>query len=261
MSMTVWLLVGALWAGDDATEPPMPAVVDPGKQSPADKPAESRKRLQRKEDKKAAKVSMSDDKAPAEEDARIPKPEEVKPPAELEERLLDELGRDLESGPQGDEDLLTKIAQNMRESEERLARASEKEETVLLQEQIVRDLQKFLEDAQQQQQNQAKQSMTKMKKKRPLTPQERQQLAEAARRRQMLAQREGRRPANEAGPPRSAQEKLSPQEENRAIWGHLSELMRAEMNQYAKENFLAKYRDMIERYYTDISRRSQRSGD
>lgn len=263
MTLALSLILGLYLSADEPDGPSPPAVTDPGPQAPAQKPADSKKRLSRKDDKKSTAIpeSLDDDAPVVEDDGRVPMPEDAKPASELDEKLLEELGGDLQAG-QEEEDLVTKIAKNMRDSEERLARAQEDAETIQIQEQIVADLQKFLEEAQrQQQQNDPNQKMSKTKKKRPLTPEEQQRLARLQREKQLAAMKEGRQPANKPGPPRSAQEKLSPQPEDRAIWGHLSDLMRAEMNQYAKENFLSKYRDLIERYYTDIARRSQSSGD
>ncbi len=49
--------------------------------------------------------------------------------------------------------------------------------------------------------------------------------------------------------------------ENKNVWGHLSESMREEMAQYAKEGFLPKYREMLEKYYTSIANKSQKKSD
>jgi hypothetical protein len=45
------------------------------------------------------------------------------------------------------------------------------------------------------------------------------------------------------------------------IWGHLPETLRAEMNAYAsREQFMAKYRDLLKQYYTTIAEKGQRKG-
>ncbi|MFL5245273.1 MAG: hypothetical protein ACJ8FY_24520, partial [Gemmataceae bacterium] len=45
------------------------------------------------------------------------------------------------------------------------------------------------------------------------------------------------------------------------IWGHLPETLRAEMNAYAsREEFMAKYRDLLKQYYTTIAEKGQRKG-
>jgi hypothetical protein len=45
------------------------------------------------------------------------------------------------------------------------------------------------------------------------------------------------------------------------IWGHLPETLRAEMNAYAsKEEFMNKYKDMLKQYYTTIAEKGRRKG-
>ena len=45
------------------------------------------------------------------------------------------------------------------------------------------------------------------------------------------------------------------------VWGHLPETLRAEMNAYAsREEFMAKYRDLLKQYYTTIAEKGQRKG-
>ncbi len=45
------------------------------------------------------------------------------------------------------------------------------------------------------------------------------------------------------------------------IWGHLPETLRAEMNAYGREKFMAKYEELIKRYYDRAARESRRKGD
>jgi len=45
------------------------------------------------------------------------------------------------------------------------------------------------------------------------------------------------------------------------IWGHLPETMRAEMDAYGREKFMAKYEELIKRYYDRAARESRRKGD
>jgi hypothetical protein len=62
-----------------------------------------------------------------------------------------------------------------------------------------------------------------------------------------------------AGPARQGREEFGTPKEVKDVWGHLSELMREEMSQYAKEGFLEKYREMLEQYYSTIATRSSGS--
>ena len=45
------------------------------------------------------------------------------------------------------------------------------------------------------------------------------------------------------------------------IWGHLPETLRAEMDAYGREKFMAKYEELIKRYYDRAARESRRKGD
>src|SRR5262249_15281150 len=42
------------------------------------------------------------------------------------------------------------------------------------------------------------------------------------------------------------------------VWGHLPETMRAEMNAYSREQFMAKYNDLIKQYYSTVAEKSRR---
>jgi hypothetical protein len=42
------------------------------------------------------------------------------------------------------------------------------------------------------------------------------------------------------------------------IWGHLPESLRAEMNAYSREEFMAKYKDVLKQYYATIAEKGRR---
>lgn len=42
------------------------------------------------------------------------------------------------------------------------------------------------------------------------------------------------------------------------VWGHLPETLRAEMNAYSKEQFMARYNDLIRQYYSTIAEKGRR---
>lgn len=209
------------------------------------------------------KVERPEEAPAAEEDRPIPKPADDEPPAnDLDELLQRELGGDLDAKEVEDADPIGKITQKMRKAEELLAQAREERKSVEIQEQIVRELSQLLEDLQNQDQNSRQMQRMQLQKK-PLSQRQLAQLRRQQAQARMQAARRSQRgePAERPGPPASARERLSPQPEDKAVWGHLSELLRAEMGQYAKDDFLAKYRDLIERYYTEIARQSrQRDG-
>jgi hypothetical protein len=45
------------------------------------------------------------------------------------------------------------------------------------------------------------------------------------------------------------------------VWGHLPETMRQEMDQYSREQFMAKYGDLLKQYYATIAEKGRRKGE
>ena len=45
------------------------------------------------------------------------------------------------------------------------------------------------------------------------------------------------------------------------IWGHLPETLRQEMNQYSREQFMAKYNDLLKQYYSRIAEKGRQKKD
>ena len=46
------------------------------------------------------------------------------------------------------------------------------------------------------------------------------------------------------------------------VWGHLPEALRAEMNAYSNDKqFMAKYDELIKRYYRSLAEQGRRKGD
>ena len=45
------------------------------------------------------------------------------------------------------------------------------------------------------------------------------------------------------------------------IWGHLPETLRQEMNQYSREQFMAKYNDLLKQYYATIAEKGRKKSD
>jgi hypothetical protein len=190
---------------------------------------------------------------PVDSDRPIPKPDELKPPSETDEILDRDLGQDLEAADNPENDPLSKILTGRRSAEEKLAGLEKANDSIEVQENVVKEINELLQRAQQQSPSpsSSKKKSRKMSQKKPSSQQQKKQ--------QQQASNNSRDSNRETiGPPAQAREKLTPSPEERDVWGHLSEQMREEMNQYAKENFLVKYRDLIERYYTDIARQGQR---
>jgi hypothetical protein len=237
-------------------EPAAPAGEPPKTdQAPAAKPKKSLRKAGEPKAEEANKKPSADDEAPApESDRPIPKPGEEQPPtSETDQKLDEELGQDLEAAQNPDQDPVSRIAEGMKQSEEKLAQRQGNNETISLQEKIIKDLDELLAQAE----NPPPPSGSgKGAKKRSNQKQQQEMQKQRQTASRQPNSRKSRESSERIGPPRSAREELTPQQGERNVWGHLSEMMREEMGQYAKENFLVKYRDLIERYYTDIAKQS-----
>lgn len=260
-SLLLVLAVSFAAAVDDPAPMPSPSEPPAGEtDKPEGKPA--RKKLLRKkgeptEDKKETEPAKpkDEDAPPPVSERPIPGPESIMEKSDTDDMLEQDLGQDLEAANNEEADPLSRIAQRMQQAEELLARLEETEKAVVAQEDVLKDIEELLKQAQNPPPPGGKSSKKKMtSRQQSLGNQQAQQ------QKQQAGQRTDQRtnnPSEKIGGPRASQVKTSPQPEERNVWGHLSEMMRGEMSQYAKENFLAKYRDMIERYYTDIAKKSQ----
>lgn len=260
------ILIAGLVIDDPAppTDPPKATEVktseEPAKSS-GQKPA--KKMLKKKSDQPADKTEeksnpTAEDEAPMpDSDRPIPQPDQPMKEADTDEKLDQDLGKDLEASKNETGDPLTKLTEEMRKAEELLAKLEGGDESVSVQEQIVKDLEQLLKQAQNPPPGGSPQNNSK-KKKQQQQQQQQMSMQQQQQRKSQQRNEQARNSSDRIGPPRASRAQTSPQPEERDVWGHLSEMMRGEMSQYAKENFLAKYRDMIERYYTDIARQSQR---
>lgn len=243
----------SLEEGND--QPPSPAVTG---ESEEKKPTLRRRRTKPAGDAKTPQDPVKKrgpDQAPEVPARNIPAPDaRMDPPSELDKELLGELGQDLEVAEE-EQDPLMRAGRRMREVEEKLARLEASDPTIELQDKILADLDELLKQRQSgkpppknQQQNQKKRN-------------DQQQMAQQQQRQQGAQQRQeqGQQAAEKAGPARSGREEFGTPKEVKDVWGHLSELMREEMSQYAKEGFLEKYREMLEQYYSTIATRSSGS--
>jgi hypothetical protein len=65
-------------------------------------------------------------------------------------------------------------------------------------------------------------------------------------------------PANQGGGGQSQGEPTKLAEMYKDVWGTLPETMRAEMNAYSREQFMAKYNDLIKQYYSTVAEKSRK---
>ena len=152
-----------------------------------------------------------------------------------------------------------RVARRMTESERRLAKKELGDATLELQTDILKDLDLLLKQMREQQAAPSSPSAnSSSNRKESSAPRERsstrsEQAGASPVPRQALG---GRAKTNGAtgGPANLA-------EVYKDIWGHLPETLRQEMDQYAREQFMPKYSELIQRYYATISEKGHRKGD
>ena len=143
----------------------------------------------------------------------------------------------------------------MRTVEESLAKLDDSAQTIDLQGQIVKDLDELLEQMRQQRNNSGGKSGAKGKN----AKQQRLQKQRMAQQGKKQGKRNGQSSDSRDAAMRGRLGRLNTGETEivKNVWGHLSNMMRQEMSQYAKDAFLPRYREMLERYYTEIATESR----
>ncbi|QDU60031.1 hypothetical protein Pan216_08680 [Planctomycetes bacterium Pan216] len=214
----------------------------------------------RKSTKDDAKKMTLDEEAPVVPDRLIPGPD-AKPrgKTDLDRELMRDLVPDLE-GAEEEADPLMRAGGRMRDVEERLARLDASGDTVELQKKILEDLEVLLQQQNNQNQNQNKKQQQQQKKRRQQQQQQQQQ-QRGQRQQRSQGKQVGKEPAKRATRGAVGREELGKDKDERDIWGHLGALMRDEMSQYAKEDFLPRYRELLEKYYTRIATESSRGSE
>jgi hypothetical protein len=150
---------------------------------------------------------------------------------------------------QTESDPLERIDQHMRDVQQRLAQSDSGDETQTLQKEIVDDLETLIEQAKKGGNNN-KQQQGKQK-------------------RQTSSKQVGQQaqPNNQASEPQdgakarpgdvSDEQKAANARIVRAVWGHLPEKMREEMQQASQDTGLPKYRSLIELYFRAIAEQNE----
>lgn len=189
-----------------------------------------------------------------------PKPADEKPEVVGEEMPLDqpEEGEDI-GMPSPDEDPLGYISQEMRRVERMIPKRANKAHAEAVQQQIVENLAKLIEQAQKQQ---AQQSSSQQKKKQQQQANKRQS-PQQSKPSQGQADKDSNKPAADSTTRLSKQETVRPDAETvrgllKDAWGHLPERQREQMLQTTPEQFLPQYELMIERYYRRLAEEQAR---
>jgi type IV secretory pathway VirB10-like protein len=180
------------------------------------------------------------------------KPDDQKPREEKETQVIDpqELQQKIH-------EVMNRLTKNLRMAEDRLSRKDTGRNTQQVQQDIVKDLEQLIAQTRQQQEQQQSSSSSS---------------ASAAQSQQARRSRMGQRPRPEPRPEPSQQtpnntaagggnggrgDKSKIADLYKDVWGHLPEALRQEMDQYSREQFMAKYNELLKQYYSTIAEKGR----
>jgi hypothetical protein len=241
------LIAGSLAAGDD----PVPDQSEP--------PVRLKKKVKPQPE---AAPNQRPEESPKKEP--LPKPTEPPPksgePKEDPEPSIQDLQEKIR-------EITNRVAKNMSQADERLQKNDPGETTQQTQSDIVRDLDELIEQTQRQQQQQQAQSNSSPS-------------SQGQRNQQGRRNRGQQDPASGNRPPQNQNAQANNQSGNnprggqssqegmnkiadlyKDIWGHLPETLRQEMDQYSREQFMAKYGDLLKQYYATIAEKGRNKED
>jgi hypothetical protein len=218
------------------------------------------------------KKKVKPDQPPAAEKKQESPPRKIEEPAKKPGEGKDEPEVDPKELEEKIKELMDRVGKNMREADDRLARKDTGDATQQVERDIVKDLDELIEQTkrqQQQQQQQQSQSQGGGSQSAEQQRQQRRQQARATRqRRRQMGQRQNamNQPDQQTGNnaqggngTRGEMSKIA--DLYKDIWGHLPETMRQEMNQYSREQFMAKYHELLKQYYSTIAEKGRRKGE
>jgi hypothetical protein len=252
LSMLIWLLSTSTAA---ATEPPGEPPQPPDRLKkkdtpPAPKPIEEKGvPMRNTEQKEPVKPADSKDEPPRSRNP-MDNPEAPEPIDQAE--------------------VLTRVAKNMRSSEDHLAKKDTGDGTRQIQRDILKDLDALIEatkrQQQQQQQQQNSPGASSSKSKRKQTAQGKRTQKDTAPSNKSASRKDQPRDqtANQngnGGTTKTTEGMTKLADLYKDVWGHLPETLRQEMDQYSREQFMAKYNELLKQYYATIAAKGHRKGE
>lgn len=178
----------------------------------------------------------------------------------LDEELLRGLGGDLGEDAGDEADPLVSLSRQMRQVESRIRDSQSDEATQEMQQEIIRELARLIEQVKKQQQQQQQSSSSSQQQTAERQQIQQPQNGQSGQQQQQAGQQ------NQAA--RDSSQQLSQQQTERPdpaqlealvknVWGELPERLRQQMMQSSMEEFLPKYELLIEQYYRTLSERQQ----
>ena len=203
--------------------------------------------------KKKVKPPPAADQRP-ESQKEEPKPKKIEQPKPAEPKEDGEL--DLQNAQEKLREIANRIAKNMSQVEERLHKNDSGDVTQQTQTAIVCDLDKLIEQTRRQQQQSRSSSSSSSQRDQQARRNRSPQIQASANREESQQNNQG---GNNPRGGRTGQDEMSKIADlYKDVWGHLPETLRQEMDQYSREQFMAKYADLLKQYYATIAEKGQR---
>ena len=238
-----------------------PACADARAQEQPEPPARLKKKAKPQQPPTAP--DKKPEKLPEKKSEASPKPEAKKPEESGEDPEKDAL--ELEQKMQ---EAKKRLSENFKLADDRLEKKDAGEGTQQVQRDIVHDLDELIDQTQRLQQQQEQQQSSSS------SSSSSQRNQQARRRRMQRGRSSARRPM-----PTPEQESTNnqamgnlrkygqEQQDNMSkiadlykdVWGHLPETLRQEMDQYSREQFMAKYNELLKQYYSTIAEKGRKT--
>ncbi len=230
-----------------------PGSADDPVPDPPEPPVRLKKKKPREPEPPNAKPAPAPEDKPAKSpEAKEPQPREPREPAEDPEKEAAEI--------------LARVGKNMRATEERLAQKDAGEGTRQIQRDILKDLDSLIEQTKRQQQQQQQQNASRSRERgnrqtaqRPQPQRQPTPADKPAQGQQPREQRAQNQPGKGGKGQRGEMNRIA--DLYKEVWGHLPETMRQEMDQYAREQFMPRYSELLKQYYATIAEKGHRKGE
>jgi hypothetical protein len=245
--LVVLLALGAAALADDPAKPDQPEPPVRLKKKARPEAAPTPEKQPETPPAKKGEVTPKKDEAKAEE-ARENAEKEA---AELEQKI---------------HELTNRVSKNLRVAEERLEKKDPGEKTQQVQRDILEDLDELIKQTQQRQQQEQQSSSSSSSSQQ--SKQSQQARARRMQRNRSTARRQTPSPKEQSLDPKTGNPRVGKSQQDgmskiadlyKDVWGNLPETLRQEMDQYSREQFMAKYSDLLKQYYATIAEKGRKS--